>query len=158
MNATNLNNEEEFPSSDAWLSEQLFAQLKDFNSDFKEKENNGDVMIHSLEERNIEVSLTNEPEDMTKTRLEGFESAFRQKTSSTFDENSEVLDLSNANERNCNVAVSALALVDLASAVPINTAAENQHHSATTFNATVEEMKLLKFLESQPKHAYFGKY
>ncbi|XP_012155079.1 testis-specific zinc finger protein topi [Ceratitis capitata] len=151
--------EEEFSNSDAWLSEQLFAQLKEFNSDYREKSVVDASTTFVFPSGSLSCLPEGEPHDLTKSRLENYEPVFKLSTPtniSSFDLN-DVLDLTNITGR-CNDS----ALLDLVGTVPLTpfvtpvpetTLMVNETVKQTaesSFDVTEEELKLLKFLESQP--------
>ncbi|XP_039948537.1 testis-specific zinc finger protein topi [Bactrocera tryoni] len=151
--------EEEFTNSDAWLSEQLFAQLKEFNSDYREKSVIDSSATFTFPSGSLSCITEEEPQDLTKTRLENYESVFKLPTTTNippFDIN-DVLDLSNITGRGTEPAfldlVGTVPLTPFATPIPEPTVMVNETVKQTTgsFDATEEELKLLKFLETQPQ-------
>lgn len=169
-------NEEDFANSDAWLSEQLFARLKDFNTDFKDRNNASTLMVndafqnYSLDGQNSnEVPLKEDGTEPCKQSLESFDMIFKKNKSApneTYDLNFEVLDLNTTGSRMVGQVspsmiefTAALPLVPapvVAEAAAVVSEAAKQNVSPT-FDPTEEELKLLKFLETQPKNTFLGK-
>uniref|UniRef100_A0A1B0A907 C2H2-type domain-containing protein n=1 Tax=Glossina pallidipes TaxID=7398 RepID=A0A1B0A907_GLOPL len=161
-------NEEDYANSDAWLSEQLFARLKDFNTDFKDRNNASTLMVNDafqnypLDGQNSnEVPLKEDGTEPCKQSLELFDMIFKKNKSGpneTYDLNSEVLDLNTAVSPPMIEFTAALPLVPapvVAEAVAVVSEAAKQNVSPT-FDPTEEELKLLKFLETQPKNTFSG--
>lgn len=157
--------EEEFTNSDAWLSEQLFAQLKEFNSDYREKSVIDSSATFVFPSGSLSCISEDEPQDLTKSRLENYESVFKLPTTTNippFDIN-DVLDLSNITGRGTEPAfldlVGTVPLTPFAAPIPDTTVMVNETIKQTTtesFDATEEELKLLKFLETQPQSSPLG--
>ncbi|XP_036324737.1 testis-specific zinc finger protein topi isoform X2 [Rhagoletis pomonella] len=155
--------EEEFTNSDAWLSEQLFAQLKEFNSDYREKSMPDTSAAFMFPSGSLNCLREYEPQDLTKARIDNFESVFKLPTPTNitpFDMN-DVLDLSNIAGRGSDAA-----LLDLVGTIPLTPftapvaessimVTETPKQIVETFDATEDELKLLKYLESQPQSNQF---
>ncbi|KAL9894922.1 matotopetli isoform 1-T1 [Glossina fuscipes fuscipes] len=168
-------NEEDFANSDAWLSEQLFARLKDFNTDFKDRNNASTPMIndsfqnypHDAQNANG-IPLKEDGTEPSKKSLESLDMIFKKNKCSlneTYDLNFEVLDLSTTGSRMPVVGHVSPPMVEFTTTMPLVSApvvaeaaavvseAAKQNISPT-FDPTEEELKLLKFLETQPKNTF----
>uniref|UniRef100_A0A1A9WU83 C2H2-type domain-containing protein n=1 Tax=Glossina brevipalpis TaxID=37001 RepID=A0A1A9WU83_9MUSC len=164
-------NEEDFTNSDAWLSEQLFAQLKDFNTDYKER-NNASVMIddsfqnYSINSQNNTNGIEEEKQtENRKQHFEPFDTFFKKnknnKNENQYDMNSDVSGLSNTSNR----APVVDSIIDFTTTLPLVSAPVVAEAAAVVsetvkqnislnFDPNEEEMKLLKFLETQPKNTF----
>lgn len=140
-------NEEDFNTSDAWLSEQLFAQLKEY----KDKNAPSDLLLNETFQNcsnNMPLLDDDIPwQDLKPASLDTFETALKVDTfSNNYNINEEVLDLSRSNlkEHQLKSPQPEENIFDLVENIPLLAAPE-----VTNVAENDEELKLLNFLESQ---------
>ncbi|XP_065365853.1 testis-specific zinc finger protein topi [Calliphora vicina] len=163
-------NEEDFNTSDSWLSEQLFAQLKDLNSEYKDRNTSTDFLLNdTFQNCGSSIPLLDvyddiPLQDLKPTSLDSFETALNVNTfPGSYNINEEVLDLSQMplKEHRTKSAQTEGNLIDLVENIPlaVDPVASNVEtfiHDASNFDpppfdANEEVLKILKFLETQPK-------
>ena len=167
--------EEDFNTSDAWLSEQLFAQLKDFNAEYKDRTTSDFMLSESFSSCSSSMPLLEEDittEELKSATLDSFDAAFKMNNfTENYDVNEEVLDLSqiplkeNPTVEPEQLKESLINLVEniplvpppvVAEAATIVTEPVKENVISPAFDVTEEEMKILKFLETQPKAEILG--
>lgn len=167
--------EEDFNTTDAWLSEQLFEQLKDFNSEYKERNSSDFMLSESFSSCSSSMPLLVgdiTAEELKSAALDSFDAAFKINSfTENYDVNDEVLDLSqiplkeNPNVQPLQMKEPLINLTENISLLPPPVIAETatilnepveENLIVPAFDVTEEEMKILKFLETQPKTEISG--
>ncbi|KNC25036.1 Testis-specific zinc finger protein topi [Lucilia cuprina] len=160
-------NEEDLNTSDAWLSDQLFAQLKDLNSEYKDKNTPTDFLLsETFQNCSSSMPLLDGYDDiplqeLKSTPLDTFESALNVNSFSNSYDINEVLDLSQMPLKVPGIDTTQPEgnMIDIVDNIPllrgptvgnVETFA-NDVTKNVPFDANEEVIKILKFLETQPK-------
>lgn len=168
-------NEEDFSTSDAWLSDLLFAQLRDLNSEYKDTNAPSDFLLsETFSSCNNSMPLLEDDvplQNLKSTHLDSFETSNKVNSfSSSYDINDEVLDLSlmPLKEPNMETATQAENIIDLVENIPlipqttvinnsVGTILNNLNNTALPVLDANEELKILQFLENPIKEQLIGK-
>lgn len=171
--------EEDFSTSDAWLSDILFAQLRDLNSEYKDSNTPSDFLLsETFSSCNTNIPLLEDDVDdvplqnLKSTPLDSYETSHKVNSfSNSYDISDEVLDLSLMllKEHNIENVTQTGNIIDIVDNIPTtqqNTGAINgvgmilNHVNDIVLPPvldTNEELKILQFLENQSKDEIIGK-
>lgn len=153
-------NIDDLNTSDAWLSEQLFAQLKDLNAEYKDESAPTDIFMgEAFQNCNASMPLLDDDtswQGLKSTHLDTFDASLKSNNFANNYDINEVLDLSQTQSKERQSEQQDETFFDLMENISSKSVPEVQNVyqletgiSPPIFDATEEELKILKYLETQ---------